>query len=372
MLLLLSALWVLCSGSSCLDSQTVLPGQLGQITDTALVSCVPYAKTEGTHKCLLLANPYQGVVRIFDATDNQFILSPIGYFPLVVQVGQAPNKIATINNRIFTLDPIKKAIYEIPVSFISPITTIFAQLDFSPSDFVLTTDSSKQIWALVSASDMILRAIPLGEGTPYQIKLTCSPNILHVDPSNNYLFIGCQDQFSIVQIKNLPSTTSPTFSTSLAGSIQAIALDSQKALLALSNKTLIVVALSTGTTEATSPVLEETAAAVYLPSTLPGTPNPCCNGITEWVGALLMNGKLQYWPYANQQFKTPQTLDIVLTAGVSSFTLTNPIQLLGVQVENQEQDGLSCERRLFLVYSGAIFNTCEGTSGIKRVDQMEY
>ncbi|MEI6790759.1 MAG: hypothetical protein WCK42_06230 [Myxococcaceae bacterium] len=347
-----------------------MPGQLGQITDTALVSCVPYAKTEGTHQCLLLANPYQGVARIFDATDNQFILSPIGYFPLVVQVGQAPNKIATINNRIFTLDPINKAIYEIPTSFVSPVTNIFNQLDFSPNDFVLTLDTNKKIIAYVSQTDSLSKIALETNDTPI-IPFITKTKIDHLQISQNqkYLLVATGTDLVIVDLQK----SAPNVVVDLKGaSVASMTSDNDKVLLGLTDKTLVVIDLTTQKIVATSPVLEETAAAVYLPSTLPGTPNPCCNGLTEWVGALLMNGKLQYWPYANQEFKTPQTVDLVLTAGVSSFTLTNPIQLLGVQVENQEQDGLSCERRLFLVYSGAIFNTCEGTSGIKRVDQMEY
>ena len=366
--LLLIALWVLCSGSSCLDNQTVLTGQLGQITDVQALPCVPYPTQAETHACLLLSNPYQGTIKIFDASDNQFVLSPIGYFSLVIEVGQSPYQMAVINHRIFTLDPIAQAIYEVPSHFISPITKPLKKLDFSPQLFALATNTEGQIIAYVSQTGSLSQLSLETDSPPVSLPLSGEITQLQVTPDQKYLLVGIEKQLFILD----PQSTDTLHTVSLTASITSMSSDATQILLGLSDKTLVVLDLQTGRTQIQSPALEEVASAVYLPSTLSGTPSTCCNGEPNWVAALLMNGKLQYWPYANQQFKAPQNIDIALTTGVADFTLTNPLGLVGVSVNHPKQDGLSCERRLFLVYEGIILNTCEGSSGLKRVDQMEY
>lgn len=346
----------------------------------ALVPCVPYRQTPETHQCLVLTNPDLGVTKVFDATDNQFVLSPIAYFPLVIEVGKGPNQIATLNNQIFTLDPIAQAIYKIPDTFISPITTPTKSLDFAPNYFVLLFDlqTNPQPWALVSSSsNTILEAKALGQGTDFQIPIPCSPDFLQINPTKTYLVIACKNQLYMTQTKTLWASSPVWAPLSLPGpstnSVRAMTLDSEKALLALTDKTLVVVNLANWKIESTQQAaLEDIASAVYLPSTLSGTPSTCCNGEKNWVGALLNNGKLQYWPYNNQQFnQAPQSVDIPIITGLAPFTLTNPVKLLGVQIDHPKQDGLSCERRLFLVCSGSLFNLCEGSANIKKVDLSE-
>lgn len=275
-----------------------MPGQLGQITDAVVAPCKPYKSTENTHQCLFLANPYQAAVKVFDITDNQFVLSPIGYFPLVIKAGTAPYLLVNSNENVLVFDQIEQKIYEIPEDFTKAQVT-------------------QNAWPQSTCT-----STPKNLNGASVLQVTCDAN--------------------------------------------------GKTLWALNNKTLV---LDTGNgIEITAP-LDTNAAAIYLPTSLAGTPSTCCNGEANWVGVLLTNGILQYWPYSAGVFNannTKQSIDLVLTTGVGSFTLTNPPKLLGAQVQNTSQDGLSCERRLFLVYSGTIFNTCEGSSNIKRVDQMEY
>lgn len=368
---------VLSSGSSCLDSQTILSGQIGAITDATTVSCKPYSTTETDHQCLLLANPYLNAVKVFDITDNQFVLSPIAYYPLAIKVGVSPGQIATVKGRIFTLDSVAKSINEIPASFISPLNNTETLIGISGNFFALLEDSQKQIWSFISSSDNNIKVQVLGQTTSIDLALTCSPKFMQLDPSNTYLVAACEDKLFIMPTQALlkQPIPDPLPVPGIAANIKSIALDSKLALLGLEDSTLIVVDLATQTLDSTAPAkLKANAKAVYIPSSLPGTPSTCCNGEKNWVGALLTDGTLQYWPYANKTFsdvKLSQITDLVLTTGTGSFTLTDPLKLIGAQVQNQNQDGLSCERRLFLIYSGAIFNTCEGTSNIKRVDQTE-
>ena len=342
---------------------------MGQITDAAVFSCVPYTQTTGAHQCLILTNPYQGTAKIFDVTDNQFVLSPIGYFPLVVKVGQAPSKMAAINNRIFTLDPVAQAIYEIPTSFVSPFSNNPIPVGFSANDFALATDAQGKIVAFVSRTEGLTQIALEGQALPQGFSLPGPIDLFEINLTRSFLLVAHGTTLTVVDLLHADAQKT----LSLTASVASMTSDSTKALLALTDKTLIMVDLANAKIESTAPAkLDAIAGAVYLPSNLPGTPSTCCNGEASWVGALLMNGTLQYWPYANQTFKTPQSVDIVLTTGVGSFALTNPTKLLGGDVQNPVQDGLSCERRLFLIYSGSIFNTCEGNSNIKRVDQMEY
>jgi hypothetical protein len=336
----------LSSGSSCLDSQTVLPGQIGVISDAAVVPCKPYKPTDDTHQCLILTNPYQAALKVFDISDNQFVLSPVAYFPLVIKVGLTPNKIVVAKGQIFTLDPSDKKIYIIPGDFKSPVTQTLPEPTKSNTAFAITIDSA-------------------GKPTP------------HLSESGDTNVLATPDQAYLLRT-NGASLTIETLGTglktpvTLPSSIASITADSTRALVGLTDKTLIFVNLADGKLGTPSKALSAIPAAVYLPTSLAGTPSTCCNSEEQWVAALAMDGTLQYWPYAEGKFKAPQIIDIQLVTGIGSFALTNPIKLLGATVENPGQDGLSCNRRLFLIYSGSIFNTCEGNSNIKRIDQMEY
>lgn len=347
-----------------------------------MVTCKPYAQTENDHQCLLLASPYQAAVRVFDVTDNQFVLSPIAYFPLVIQVGEEPHKIATIDQgsgpRIFTLDPVAKAIYEIPSNFISPIKTITKDLGFSANDFVLATGPDGKIVAFVLQSDTGITEVALeGQTLETPFSFTGPVNHFQINPTATYLLVTNGPQLIVVYLKGPAPKITPV-NPAFPASIASITSDATKALVALSDKTLMMVDLATATIESTLPTelkdkLTTAAAALYLPGSLPGEPSTCCNGESNWVAALFQDGTLQYFPYdrENKIFKTPQVIDILLATGVGSLTLTKPTKLLGASVLNPPRDGLGCERRLFLIYLGSIFNTCEGNSNIKRIDQME-
>lgn len=368
MLLLASGLLLLASGSSCLDNQTILPGQLGQISDAVLTPCNPYQEQGVTHQCLILANPYLNSLKIFDATDNQFVLSPIGYFPLVLQAGNTPYWLATQNNRTFSLDPVLKQIFEIPGKFISPVITPILNIDFSPSHFTIAINASNQVTAFLAKTEPSSNAL---------VQMPGGQAIQFNAPIEHLQLTGDQKSILVVEGLNFHVIDASSFTISktlsMPVSVRHISQSPGKVGIALTNKTVSVIDQTSWSIEATSAQLEANPAAIYFPSSLPGKINTCCNGQPGWLGVLLVNGKLLFMPYENQSFPglAPEVIDVATVAGVSPYVLTNPLKLLGVQVPNPGNDALGCERRLMLVYEGSLFNVCEGSSNLKRVDQSE-
>ncbi|MES2504571.1 MAG: hypothetical protein V4534_06815 [Myxococcota bacterium] len=371
-ILLLLSLLILSAGSSCLDSQTVLPGQLGQITDASVASCLPYKDSDTAHQCLLIANPYQGAARVFDAMANQFVLSPIGYFPLAVASGKAPNQVATLDGKTFVLDPVTRAIYEIPSSLISPLAPMKG-LDFTPNLFVLTKDDMGKIWALVSDNFTIIHAVPLEAGAAFSFDMGMAVNLIQVDLSHQYFFVASGANLFQFAVGAIFTAGGPKIPEALVqtSAIRAMAADATNFYLSLAEKKLVVYSTVNETAQG-SMTLDAVAQAIYLPGSMAGTPTPCCNGAKEWIAVLLTNGGFQYLAYTNGVFGETQKLFIPDDSGISSFALSNPIKLLGVNATGHGNDGLGCERRLFLVYSGTLLNTCEGSRVVKRLDQMAY
>lgn len=339
----------------------MLPGQLGQITDATVTPCKPYKQTTETHQCIMLTNPYQGVTRVFDATKHQFVLSPIAYYPLVIKTGQAPNQIARFNEQVFTLDPIDKAIYEIPSNFASPVKNASNVLAFTPNFFALGMLDTK-LQAFISSSDTMLRYLPIGSSDSAQeIDIGYPIDQLQIDSSGINIVIASQSNLFISKLPWSPQKITFT------ANINAVTVSSKKVLIALVDQSLILIDLDSQTEIKTK--LPAQGLAIYLPE---GEPSLCCNGIKTWVAVLLSDGQLQYWPYENGTFGTPQTLNISSITGVSSYAFTNPVKLLGAQVENFDNDGLGCPRRLYLIYSGTMFASCEGSANVKLLDQMVY
>lgn len=366
------------TGSNCLDSQAVLSGQMGLISDVAVSKCKSYEQTESTHQCLTLTNPFQSAARAFDVTDNQFVLSPIAYFPLVIKVGTSPTRVASINDRTFVLDPAQKAIFEIKEKLESPKDPI-KSLDFTPDQWALVLDSANKIWALVvenSASvDIKVHALALDSDSKFSTTLENVKNIdfvttnlnqtsLLITQSKNLYVLAVSDLIS--KSDSLASTPNNTFDDA----VQAIAASDKEAWLSLSDKTLKRYDWNSKQILA-SANLEALGAQIYLPESLVGTPNTCCGGKANWLAVLLTNGKLQYWPYDSKSIgPEPENVSIQSGTGIESLALTQPIKLLGANAEGHGNDGLDCDRRLFLVYTGSLFVTCEGSQNIRYLDRL--
>ncbi|MBH1988508.1 MAG: hypothetical protein I8H72_00555 [Myxococcaceae bacterium] len=363
MFLLVNALLLLASGSSCLDNRTVLPGQMGQIQDAAVISCNPYQENGVQHVCIVFSNPYQGSLKVFDASDNQFVLAPIAYFPLNILVGQAPSALAVYENQLFVLDPVKKAIFSVSENFSSPAPQTSLPVDTSAEHFVIGIGADQKPYTYLTQG----RTISL---LPGAITVEMPQDITHLQwgPHQKSLLVVSGDSLYALDLDLHRIQTLP-----LGSSVRSLSNDGKKlAALALSNQTVVLVALDPLSILATTPTLEANAGAVYLPSSVPGTPNTCCHGSSSWLGILLVDGKLQYWPYTENGFsKNKDEVKIAEATSLSPFVLANPIKLLGVSIANPGNHDLGCSRRLFLVYTGAIFHTCEGNTNIQFLDQID-
>ncbi len=358
-ILLVLGLLVLSAGSSCLDNNTVLPGQLGQITDAVSVPCTPYPKDPKNHQCLLLANPYQGLARVFDMTNNQYVLSPIGYLPLAVRMGIFPQRLSSAAGRVFALDSASRAIYEIPGSFVSPLKTVFKTLNYAPDQFVVVSDKL----AFVLDSEGKLHQEPLPTGDSVIVQNVSGISQMGLDLTGKYLWVLSG---GLLKRSMLPNGDFKPVGT--AG-INVVAMDGEK-LWTANAKELFFEDLSTKL--GVSAALEAPGVAIYLPQSVPGTPAICCGKEKSWVAVLMANGKLRYYPFEKNQFGEPQTIDIAGITGVSSYAFTNPVKLIGAELEGFGDDAFGCARRLYIVYSGGLFGSCEGMGNIKRIDQMDF
>ncbi len=359
-ILLVLGLLVLSAGSSCLDSNTVLPGHLGQITDGVTVPCRPYPKNPKNHQCLLLANPYQGLARVFDMTDNQYVLSPIGYLPLAVRMGIFPQRLSSSAGRVFALDSASRAIYEIPGSFVSPLKTVFKALNYTPDQFVVVSEKM----ALVSDIQGNLYQEPLPTGNSVIVANVSGVSQIGLDLTAKYVWVLSGGSLRRAAVDTLQ------FSEIASGGINVVIMNGTQAWVARSDKTFSLHDSSLQNTP--SVLLEAPGVAIYLPQSVSGTPAKCCQGKENWVAVLMANGKLRYYPFEDNQFGEPQTIDIANITGVSSYAFTNPVKLMGAQLEGFGDDAFGCARRLYIVYSGGLFGSCEGMSNIKRIDQMDF
>ncbi|MDA0712886.1 MAG: hypothetical protein O2897_02740 [bacterium] len=174
---------LLLQGSQC-GNEGTFPGNLGQVSDAAVVNCDAYPGEESkNHQCLVLASafPEKGFLRVFDITDNQFILAPIAYFPLAVQVPLPfslciiliPFRLAAnkkIDDQVFVLDALTKNVHVVPTknngsdsSFESDKANA-GLVFFSKPDFItaLKTDTQKLLIGVSSTGLSTSQVYDLG------------------------------------------------------------------------------------------------------------------------------------------------------------------------------------------------------------------
>lgn len=90
---------------SCNKAEPVLPGDLGRINDSVMGPCKPYNLTE-PHTCIFFADEFNNRIRVYDATDRQFVLAPSAYYPLSLSDGSSPSALAMApaHPYLFSLD----------------------------------------------------------------------------------------------------------------------------------------------------------------------------------------------------------------------------------------------------------------------------
>ena len=344
--LALILIFIALQGSTCLDNKNVLQVNIYEMADAAFMKCNPYLQTAADHDCLLISNPQKRILRVFDATENQFILSPIGYSSLAVPVGSTPTSISTSKNKTFVLDVINADIYSIETKNQNG-QAAFRKTDVTKA-FKVPTGANRIF--LTSSSELLIQ---VGANQIYRTNnqltawFTSSSTINHIaiDPQLKQLAIGTDTGFLLVDV----ASTAPT-KVDVGGAIQRVAIGDNFAL-ALMRDTNAVVVIQNNNIVGKATVSGRPLAA-YIPQGNEDERNTSpANNKNPWAAILTASGDLQYIDLVTMKATDPASVSSKVV-GVAGNSLGYPIKILGATIDNK--------RKMFLVYSRFIGSLIEG------------
>lgn len=81
--------------ADCADEKPYLEGHIRRADDGIIVTCDPYNNGK-LHSCVVYASSFQDELLVYDATEQEMILAPLGYFPLRIKAGPSTNSLATV------------------------------------------------------------------------------------------------------------------------------------------------------------------------------------------------------------------------------------------------------------------------------------
>ena len=396
---------------ACPDNNPILLGSNYEISDAALVECEPYLKadpadpTGGKHTCLITTNPYKGILRVFDVTDNQFVLAPIGYLPLAVLLRSSPEKVASIDGSpwVAVLDSLDSLVRIVPstntpLAFSSP-TQSFVIKKPGASQLLLAKVQGK-VQAFVVLPEAQIQVAVLDPKTGAMLadptvtvlhKLTKSGEIIDIsiDPGGDYLWVAGETQAVVLDLKlNSWSETVLPPDPKKPGAISKIVsgrkdLGSGPVPMALALSQDASRAFLYGADAAFLGGVDLTGkpAAAYIPA---GKSDTCCNGENTWAAVLTTLGDVQYLLLdkivADAKEESEKTFGKVLhlatQTGVLPKNVANTYKLLGGEVVTSPLSSSSvggvnliCPRRMFFAFSGYLGSFCEGSSdNVNRID----
>ena len=308
----------------CADEQPYLQNYIKRASDAIMISCDPYNQGV-THTCLAFSSAYAKKILVYDATAEEFVLGPTGFFPLNIPVGLATNKLVRVSssNKKFpyflALDQAKPALYAIRSfndSFRSPVTQ---NLDspHKPYD-IAAWQSDDQVIALVTyRDDQSIAFITLDSQTGAiktqsgLIKLGVKPSHVVVDPKTKFAVISDEESNDIYYLdlankKNILTGTPPIFNNininMPSNKIYLQARDfgnGQKNYLVASEahgKKIKLINIDDKKVEDTL-TLTEDPQALYFPD---DKSEPCCNKKSKnWIAIVDMKNKLYYYIIKN-------------------------------------------------------------------------
>jgi hypothetical protein len=390
-LLILILAATMLQGSTCRDSDFIFPGNIDSVSDAALIDCDAYLdeKSQG-HTCLLLTNPFKKSLRVFDITDNQFILAPIGYFPLAISVGQIPMRIATLPQlnlgKAFVLDtelgqifPVFTRNKEKTPSFTSPQLAEGITVP-AGSQHIALAKSEDTLWAFVasSGSNQVEKLSLDSTKTRTQISVTSTVNVLLIDTDSN-LWIATDKEISVFSPQSMYSNSIASIQTGAAVSkivTGKITTNEKKeiivALALLKNEKKVLLLKFEG--GSLLPLGEATLVGTPLVGYIPeGTRENCCNNSMEpWAAVLTDSGHMQYLNLQAiidkriERDKIGATILVSEKANVSSSKTANPIAIIGA---TQKEANNANQRKMFLIYSNLILSINEGNEiPLRRID----
>jgi|GEM_PF-5390477 len=396
-------------GANCSKAPPHLSSQLDHVSALAMVNCDTYLVQPGEtplsqRTCLVVANPLRPFMRAFDLSQNQFLLSPMGFSPLAVRANGLTTQLASYSTStqgtVFSYDanlaqllaidarnngtqpsfsgvaphPVKnldKRPLKIAVANPSgpaPAQILTFNMDGSVESMTYD-DSTKQFSTLQQISgpktgevvDVVFDAIT----GVYAVLLSETVNNI----VTNSVFLkqivgasGTPPESTIDNVANVRLGLGQ-LNTSTAPAPHLF-------LMSRDNPTLRTARLDAATLQIDSTgdntiTLKNVLTAIYVPS---GDKEQCCAGITEWISASSDDGQVYYLTRNVLQSHAPITLDpsLSLSKLLRSGTLSGLVQIVGGDVTllsgSEAPRGVTvCERQVFYAFSpGFVVSTCEG------------
>ena len=393
-------------GGSCDGPPPLLSTQINHISAAALVSCDAYPPTEGNPQnslrtCMVIANPTQSFLRVFDLSERHFILSPIGYAPLAVRLDGLTTDLTTFEKIdpslafTFALDanswslaainslnstlPSFSSVEALPKFNLSlrPLA-IYGAPDGQGNARILTTffDGSIQLVSFDTQKTEFGEAVSLNPSASPIVDSdydAATELLAQVDENNSVLVskIGV-DPMSFPEITNdgPVKVAIGQFRSSSEGLYEGMA--PHLLIMRQDTNTLRTIRLNVAGKsfdDDKTITLASRVTVAYIPEG--ENKSTCCNGASDWVSVGSLGGGIFH--LTSSQLLSEDTKDYMgfdAAKVVGGFGL---IQILGAEVlalggQNPAPGGNSCSRKMFFVFSsGAVSSACEGSLGVTPV-----
>ncbi len=380
------------NGSSC-ENRIFLPGDLGKVSEAILVKCSPFEDQD--HSCLVLNNPIKQQLRVFDITENQYLLAPIGYFPLAIKTGDYTARLASHSELpfVFALDSPSGDIFVTSLKYASHkqsfATPWRIATEKNAQAIEMFQDSSKVFWAAVALPENKLKLIPIdpSSGTKLasidskKIDLPFSPDHIKASPDARYLVItkGNENTVAIIDANDLTKEivtvdTQRKNSRIVTGGFDfGSGPEPLAVVLGQDSPTASLITLNDAKQIATVDFASN-AIRAYFPN---NKSEVCCKNIKRWFAVATQRGKLMYihldklkkddlsQVLEKTQVELKGAKSIGKDAALPSAIVGGEVLIKNSSIDN-ETEKITLARKMFFTFeTGVIARTDEGSSTIK-------
>jgi hypothetical protein len=395
-------------GSNCSQSPQFLSTQLDHISAASLVTCDPYGKPEGApalsqRTCLVIANPFNPFLRVYDVSQIQFLLSPTGYSRLAVRANGMTTQLSsydtTDNAFVFALDANLRKVATINArnsvngsdSFSGALPGLLALEDKPLKTFVANPKGpgAPQMLAIyrdgtiqTSLYDVVVSRFGALDPQPTSLVATVADAVYDADTGLVALLTTANGQNDVV-IRKAVDANPNTATLTLAnvgnvklglGLFKSTATAMPHVLLMKQDEARLRTVRFDATTLVSGPgddntiKLSDVVVAAYIPTG--ADKQALANGTKDWVSVGADDGTFFYLPTidlfstADKIFTT--TLSVAKTVNMPPKALSGLTQILGGDVivlgaGEAPKDRAVCFRQMFFVFSsGFASSICEG------------
>lgn len=372
---------------NCVDDKPYLEGHIRRAADAVMTSCDPYNRGDN-HTCIIYSSAFREKLFIYDATTEEMVLAPIGYWPLAVKVGASTHDLAAVKNGdnkfpfMFALD------HAIPGLFLvrtfpsadktesSFSTPKLIQLERKSYKLAAFAHTSMVVVILSNPNDGSIDILSFDKTTGAEkgprkyIKIGSRPSHIEIDEKSQKAVISdetSQDIF-VLDLKtidkamagqeevNIVSLNISMNSGGLFLSTRDFGLGMNSYIVALNSaeNEIKLVNLTESKVEA-SLRLKERPMSVYFPDNKSET---CCGGEKNWIAVAGIKGNLYY--LGVKKSGTVLSLSELAVADMTSkrnmsLNLLHVRKLLGgsVMVDASVKREVHCpnNRKMFIVSS---------------------